>query len=370
MAGARLSRRLNQLYHHEKLDVIRSHLPGWNFITVHYAYFVVSSLVGSLIVWGSSHPEKSIKYVDSLFLVVSALTEAGLNTVNLSELNTFQQVWLWLCIMMGSAIFVSIATVNTRKRVFEKEFRHIVQKQRELRRIHRRTLSSNAHIRSGSGGSIGGQSDAGARPLRSIAETLRRRMPGDHGSNEKDEAMEESAARQKNDPVMSLNGEDNEASEREDGRSRRNHGDDHVSFVTDRPMTQRSTGQELPRAFSFTGVVPHSNSTAFSGPNVNSLRRRLPEAVRDIGNELLEPVGLHYPNYLTKDNISRNGRFYNLSREERDHLGGVEYRAISLLAWFVPVYFVAWQLLGALGLGAYMAHNRAATARGNGIDPW
>ena len=32
--------------------------------------------------WGASNPKYSISYVDSLFLVVSAMTEAGLNTVS------------------------------------------------------------------------------------------------------------------------------------------------------------------------------------------------------------------------------------------------------------------------------------------------
>ena len=44
------------------------------------------------------------------------MTEAGLNTVNLSELNTFQQFILFLLIMLGSAILVSIAVLQVRQR--------------------------------------------------------------------------------------------------------------------------------------------------------------------------------------------------------------------------------------------------------------
>jgi hypothetical protein len=77
-----------------------------------------------------------------------------------------------------------------------------------------------------------------------------------------------------------------------------------------------------------------------------------------------------YPHYLTRHTTGRNAQFFGLTRAEREHLGGVEYRAITLLAWVVPTYYVLWQLLGCLGLGAYMAHNKADTARGNGINPW
>jgi hypothetical protein len=57
-----------------------------SFITLHYAYFITTCLITSLIFWGSSTPDKSVRYIDSLFLVISAMTEAGLNTVNLSTL--------------------------------------------------------------------------------------------------------------------------------------------------------------------------------------------------------------------------------------------------------------------------------------------
>ena len=68
--------------------------------------------------------------------------------------------------------------------------------------------------------------------------------------------------------------------------------------------------------------------------------------------------------------IGRNSQFHSLTLAEREHLGGVEYRAITLLAIIVPTYFVLWQLLGSLGIGAYIARNRASTTLQNGINPW
>jgi hypothetical protein len=52
----------------------------FNYITVHYIYFVATSLTISLIFWGLSNPLR-VSYVDSLFMCVSAITGAGLNTV-------------------------------------------------------------------------------------------------------------------------------------------------------------------------------------------------------------------------------------------------------------------------------------------------
>ena len=103
-------------------------LPEINFITLHYLYFIGTSLLASLILWGSATPHGSLHYTDALFLVISAMTEAGLNTVNLSGLNTFQQIVLFVLIMIGSAIFVSAFVVLVRRRAFDERFKHLARK--------------------------------------------------------------------------------------------------------------------------------------------------------------------------------------------------------------------------------------------------
>lgn len=64
---------------------MRPWLPPVNYITVHYTYFIILGLIFTLIFWGSSTPVLSIGFWDSLFLAFSALTSAGLNTVNVSS---------------------------------------------------------------------------------------------------------------------------------------------------------------------------------------------------------------------------------------------------------------------------------------------
>ncbi|KAH7021508.1 cation transport protein-domain-containing protein [Microdochium trichocladiopsis] len=111
--------------------------PPLNFITIHYAYFIVVPLVTSLIFWGSSKPSYTISYVDSLFLVTSAMTEAGLNTINLSQMTTFQQMLLAFLIVIGGQIWVSIWTVQVRKHAFEQRFKEVVRRERQ-RQLDRR----------------------------------------------------------------------------------------------------------------------------------------------------------------------------------------------------------------------------------------
>lgn len=63
---------------HLRRALRRRHLiPKINFITIHYAYFILSGLIASLLLWGSATPFRSLTYTDALFLAVSAMTEAG-----------------------------------------------------------------------------------------------------------------------------------------------------------------------------------------------------------------------------------------------------------------------------------------------------
>ena len=65
--------------------------------------------------------------------------------------------------------------------------------------------------------------------------------------------------------------------------------------------------------------------------------------------------------------IGRNSQFHNLSDAERRKLGGIEYDAVCVLSWLVPTYFVLWQLLGAIGVGAWLVVNRPSLAGKNGL---
>ncbi|KAJ1325332.1 Trk/Ktr/HKT type cation transporter [Microdochium nivale] len=120
--------------------------PPLNFITIHYAYFVVTPLVTSLVFWVASRPAYTISYVDSLFLVTSAMTEAGLNTVNLSQMTTFQQMLLAFLIVIGGQIWVSIWTVRVRKHAFERRFKEIVRRERQRQLDRRGTAAGQSFM--------------------------------------------------------------------------------------------------------------------------------------------------------------------------------------------------------------------------------
>ncbi|KAL3481932.1 cation transport protein-domain-containing protein [Aspergillus californicus] len=100
-------------------------LPPFNFLTLHYAYFIIVSLISSLVFWGVSNPARSVSYTDSLFMCVSAITGAGLNSVEASTISTFQQVIIFVLLLLGHAILISITVLHVRKRAFQHKFRGI-----------------------------------------------------------------------------------------------------------------------------------------------------------------------------------------------------------------------------------------------------
>ncbi|KIY01934.1 uncharacterized protein Z520_02072 [Fonsecaea multimorphosa CBS 102226] len=346
----------------------------FSFINWHYLYFIFTCLVSSLIFWGSSTPAKSVTYIDSLFLCVSAMTEAGLNTVNLSQLNTWQQVMMFILIIIGSAIFVSSSILHIRKRAFEKKFVELAE--RRSRRLLRkaRTLTFSFSRRD--------NVPASEREA-AVASGAVRGRPIPESSKEDDQKTS-SRSRERQDAAGTQAGSRrssaaNGAISARDRSTSNGQPPSHIRFKLQHPPSELA--EPRPRNI-------RRNPSFFEGRGVGA--RRLDNHPRHS-----QPVGIHPPvpesaiedddddppssplaNKLNKyldtlhGYLGRNSQFYHLSEEERKKLGGIEYDAICLLSWLVPTYFVLFQLFGAIGVGAWITANRPNMARENGLDPF
>jgi len=315
-------------------------------------------MIASVIFWGASTPAHSVRYIDALFLVVSAMTLSGLGSINLSVINTFQQILLFVLIMMGSAIFVSAFVVHLRKRAFEKKFRIIVGKKRLKDGTRRRTTSlhrTSVH-------ELGG-----IRPSSAFFDFKDVRCTGDDSqdfppfptigtsstADGKDRSQFESA-------IVDGDAEDSVDSP-------------HLTFSRDTRFRASNTSQASPRRrsrLSFgtlgVGVRPGTSLDITSADDLPASRGfNHNEALNDRDKDDSDD---HFD--ATEGWTSRNSQFHGLTERERERLGGYEYRAVALLAWLVPAYYVLFQLLGCLGCAAWVAYNRPDTARGNGLDPW
>lgn len=347
------------------LRTIRRQLPDLNFITIHYLYFIFTSLSFAVVLWGSSTPSRSVRFIDCLFLAVSAMTEAGLNTVNLSTLNSFQQVLLFLLIILGSAIFVSSFVVAVRRRAFDERFRSAIERENlKLRPSRFPKRKSGGRSRDREEKAVTGSISGGETEKKGVSEETH---PDDVGHDQlialpsafqsspsttaKDESESGFIAMGKLSPTIPTSSGDSQ---------------DHVTFhqgTRFRGSAQSLDPSFLHRAFSLSGV----------GAQPESRRRRTLSMQNSASRDELK---LSRSENATTDgessvpHITRNSNFSDLTEADKLRLGGKEYKAVSFLAWIVPIYFVLWQLIGALALGAYVNHYYPNKARENGLAPW
>lgn len=347
---------------------VRPLLPPVNFITIHYAYFIVVCLGASLVFWGSSNPSRSITYVDSLFLVVSAMTEAGLNTVNLSQMTTWQQIMLFLLIMLGSSIWVSIWTVAARLHVFEQRFEAIVKAEREKNKRSIPLLQRFSTFRKSVTTPVSGPTlpGTGTRLPQTEAPNVNGNVNADADADADADLDNSSTLRPSRRRTASMpdldgvvqSGQPTSGNDISPALQPPSSSGGHISFAG------------LARPGTNAGTSTTATSSAYMSESV-PVRRQNAQKDQGSSDEKVKSHSWYPQNFLANNRgAGRNGQFHDLTTEEREHLGGCEYRALKVLAVVVPVYFFLWQLLGCVGLGAWMAHNQPNTARENGINPW
>ncbi|KAF7719536.1 Uncharacterized protein PECH_001532 [Penicillium ucsense] len=277
---------------------------------------------------------------------------------------------LFFLIITGSAIWVSIAVVLTRKRAFEKRFSELVKAER----LERRTRSQN-----GPGRSL-------TRSRSFLPETKAPeehpwvpgvlpmvRSPGQGGPHRTHLASDGEA------PEIQERGLYSPRAESHDQSPRRNGQGHETEPRGAKEANSESTAEILRLQKTHTGTETH---VAFKPDEQgSSVRRRMLSPYTNVLNRTNTLGELERGSTADRtadkelnrgifEKLKRNSSFYNLTEDERQSLGGAEYRAICLLSILVPMYFFLWQLLGGLGVGAYLANNKASVTEANGLNPW
>ncbi|KAI9689845.1 MAG: hypothetical protein M1822_009727 [Bathelium mastoideum] len=342
------------------------------------------------------------------------MTLAGLNTINLSTLNTWQQIMLFILIMMGSAIFVSAFVVHVRRRAFESKFRDVFEEKSSMfaRRGRRRSTSRSGLsiqlsvqtpvLPAANAEAETSESAGGANRGRQVSKSLE--LPRSEPGEETIAAEPRSASEQKptdrsdefadhhpprhSESTETTAGDPSVNGFRTDIRVP-NHknvddGQSSVQRESTRASPERSRGHGV--TFDVEAQSPekrgrsHTNRNsvlgirgvgARPGSNLRLISPLPPVAFSGVPGEQVSsaetPTSKYFP---SAGSISRNSQFHGLTEAERERLGGREYRAIQYLAVVVPLYFILWQLLGSLGIGAYVHNNHADITRADGLNPW
>ena len=252
------------------------------------------------------------------------MTEAGLNTVNLSELNTWQQIILFLLIMAGSAMFVSIAILHVRKSAFEKKLEDLAERKKR-HSMHLARSFTFSRSRTKRQNSLSGDESAVAsgvvrgRPIRD------EEKPDPDAIPTRRQTGISSAGGQ----ALTLDTSAQGMTESAETPDRSGAGHIHFDTLqspnnTDLPRL-RTTVSRNTKLFIGAGVGIRSmeNHPKFANPMVSDADE--PKSQHGAGTNTLGPfTGLDQWIDSIDGKIGRNSQFHNLTEAERRRLGGIE----------------------------------------------
>lgn len=237
--------------------------PHFNFITAHYFWIVGATIVASVCIYADR--TGNLAYIDALLFASGANTQAGLNPVDVNLLTTFQQVVIYIFVMLSNPITLHGSVVFLRIYWFEKRFqgwvREVRSRRQNLTRSKSQAVSDMHNVEEGVNG----------RHITVVAPNGRSQRVTNDGtliSDDNQTAQNPRAERQHEDsdttttatdspstgtPGHSTNAEDSEAG------SSSTHGT--ATPIADLPNTAAAAGDQLhgPTAITFADTVKRSD---------------------------------------------------------------------------------------------------------------
>ncbi|KIY66946.1 TrkH-domain-containing protein [Cylindrobasidium torrendii FP15055 ss-10] len=330
------------------------------FYRVHLTAFTFIPLIASGIFY-ASNGRFQISYVDSLFLCYSAMTVTGLATINLSTTTAWQQVILYILMILGDITTVSWVMVLVRKRYFRKHFENLpVTKIFPTRETLLKSISSpiaafrprdiipmdGKYANERSMGTPPGVDVESATPMGTLR-MEKEKAAADIAMSDLNTFTSSPAAATINlSPVQS----------RASGAEHRGVAFDLSHSMT--PSMRRRGTLPIPRS----ATILSSRTLADGAPGSRpagplqsakkAFRSAAPGLYKKLERKLTMPSAVvlkaEATSWLDFDlDIGRNSYFHTetLSDDQLEALGGAEYRALRLLSYLVPMYFVLTQMI-------------------------
>ncbi|TGZ79481.1 hypothetical protein EX30DRAFT_333334 [Ascodesmis nigricans] len=399
-----------------------------NFITLHYAYIIAMTFLGSIVLY----PKKNMAYIDALFFGSGASTQSGLNTVDVNTIFTYQQIIIYLIPMVTTPIFVNTIVVMVRLYWFEKRLQHVVALSRHPSKaatMSRSRTAENQNSDSHAERGIRGRDIRVLHENRENGDTHTPPIAGPDGvmnmhqsvsphtispNTSRPPSVEPPTVAGGNGTKTSQESSDTEVATPRGpnihfdlatikSRENRSDMDTHIAFVEnqrmasngralyipgpreaengqrptevddDNPLQQTTTkddgnartGHVPTRSFSM-GAATTNASMNLRNRKFPTMDRILPTATTALTSAFsvgtapqkafrpfsrattVEPPEMPYLSY--KPTLGRNSNFLDLSDEERDELGGIEYRSLKLLVKILLGYYLIFHVFGVICL--------------------
>lgn len=306
-------------------------------------------------------PYGNISATDAYFFGASASTESGLNTVDVKELKTYQQLYLYFIPIITNLGFINIVVVVVRLYWFK---RHLKRLAPQLLSPRRRD-ASDADVEEGKDAQKKVKNDlpAATAPSNNLEQLPSGNTPVlrpttiafdpsvDQRRDNTTLYIPGPQDRDRGHPIVAKTGDDRYDSEDSD--------DDHIvstytaasgepgPSLRRRQPRRISTGDgfQMTAARSMDRVAGVASSLLMMGSETTRPRRQSTTSVSQ-----QQPALNDRPFLSRQATIGRNSEFHNLTSHDRELLGGIEYRSLKLLLKIVTAYFFGIHLFGAICL--------------------
>ncbi|GMG36617.1 unnamed protein product [Aspergillus oryzae var. brunneus] len=277
----------------------------------HYFYIIIWALVASIILYIPG----GLSFVDALLLASGAATQTGLNPIDLKDLHISQQITLWLVPMVTNVVFLHTLLVLIRIYWFRKRFKSAIREAKAVCHSQRQRMNQALDYEA-------------RRPIglnRTITDTTDTTTTAFDSSDRDDEEQ----------PL--LGSTDDEISP---GASPKTRVGDHspVGYQTFKPAaigpsSPRITFYESDRDYE----ARQKRRSSFSR------RRSFSEAVNEAFPRTDSPNTPVLPSLMWQHSIAS---YSDWDEDQKEELGGIEYRALKTLMVILVGYFLAFHLLG------------------------
>ncbi|GME36548.1 Potassium transporter [Neofusicoccum parvum] len=335
------------------------------------AYILLLGILGLIVIY----PYGNVPAVDAYFFGVSATTESGLNTIDVKALKTYQQLAIYFLPTVTNLGFINIIVVIVRLFWFEKRLKELAPTL--LRPVPADSTSTavdkdvEAQIQRSSGRPIRGKiadgenAPSGGQPRNENQDQEQQTTTDD------DKRVESAADTQKTGPTQIVFAEGtrpprNEKAlrvpsprERERGRPLEevtdvmsDEDDDKITRVTtsdSNGLTRRRTRGGPSSIANATSIERVASSMFVLGGDPSAHRSQSRRS-----GSMSRSSATRMPYLSRQATIGRNSQFYNLSTEDREQLGGIEYRSLKLLLKIVTAYFFGLHIFGAICLAGWI----------------
>ncbi|KAF3034657.1 low affinity potassium transporter [Didymella heteroderae] len=362
-----------------------------NFIKLHYSYIIAWTLLSSVILYGNGR----IPYVDALFFASGAATQSGLNTIDVNKLALYQQVVIMLVACVCNPIFIHTSVVFVRLYWFEKRFQDVVRgsqmKGRRTQSPPKRKWKSMEDVE---GGMVNRSRGVGNREIR----VLRGSSGHAYGGYIENEFAFNDGQDRTGDGIRVRRHSNLEEPDRTSfgpTAARHEAATDETVAEAKNPSMPAQPQDGLPA--SLDPPVPclpqasHETSIAFTGvqrnPSAKGTLRipgprdfdlgHIPEKVEDgDGYSRKATKMLSYDSDLSRypstsvPTDEKDDEAHSL-KHHREELGGIEYRALKLLAIILVCFFVGFHLFGMVCLTPWIngTAQYRAVVQNVGISP-